>query len=540
MNSKKVLPPTSILRETTELSNSSPCTVKTAQGLSITYRDRFLLSSRYPVQNCQKILKTLPKEDFTLYLIPSPLFAYGLEEWSETWGKNNHGLIIELESVLKTFIPANLSSHFTILETLDNNALEEFFKRNPKENFKKVRMVSISGGLDLHLLEYENLRDLLELEVKLFWQNKSTLMVMGPLYLKNIFENLKALPSPKTIPVLSGTPLLLGAGESTEYLIPQIKAQRKNLYLVAVDTVLPVMRDAGITPDAVVVLEAQIYNLEDFVGIPWDEIHLWADLTAHPGTFRLPWKSQNVFLSDFAPLGLLQRIKALGIPCIPPRGSVGVAALELCLSLFSGPVGIIGLDFAFTPGKTHAKGAPALSCLLRKSNRLVSLETSPISQALPLPSSVNHQVTTPALKQYGHLAREICAASHRVKDLRPGGLDMGVNKSTWEDFLREGNEYYGSQKTFSVLKKDSPIPQEKITSFLGNERTILETLWQDFDALNQGKTPPDFMDHLVQADYLYVNFPDSGLPHWEPGFLSRVKASLAFYWRRLKTEEPKR
>lgn len=475
-----------------------------------------------------------------LYFLPSPLFAYHLSTWAESWGPGCHGIILELEPNLQDYTAPLPGGKFTRFTEFSEECITSFFLRHPPGSFRKVRMITLTAGTTLHREKYQAVNERLEAEITHHWQNRSTLMVMAPLYLKNLWRNLRILADRPLGGLPAGLPgplVVLGAGQSLEALLPELKMHRERLFLVAADTALPALRDAEIYPDAVTVLESQYHNLADFQGYPWGKTELWADLTAHPKTFRLPWKSLRVFLSRFSSAALIERLGALGVPLVPPRGSVGITALELALGATEGPVGLAGLDFSFRPGKSHTRGAPALTRRLILSERLVSLESPPEAGLVPLSGKDGGEdckiVTTKVLRSYGHSAAGLLEPHrHRVWDLRAGGMELGMTRGTladlWESH-RLGREEAPPGRMGETI---APLP---CAALLKREISLLNQLWVDFETLNRtGSLPQDFDKRLGKVDYLWVAFPDADhLDPMSPSSLARIKASLAFHWRYL-------
>ena len=57
-----------------------PLLVDTGKGFSIKWRNRFLYSSRDPLNGILRRVESLELQPDTLYLIPSPLLGYGIRE----------------------------------------------------------------------------------------------------------------------------------------------------------------------------------------------------------------------------------------------------------------------------------------------------------------------------------------------------------------------------------------------------------------------------------------------------------------------------
>lgn len=60
--------------------------------------------------------------------------------------------------------------------------------------------------------------------------------------------------------------LVVGAGESLEYCISDIKKHRESILILAVDTALSVLDLHHIKPDFIVAVDSQFYNFYDILG----------------------------------------------------------------------------------------------------------------------------------------------------------------------------------------------------------------------------------------------------------------------------------
>ena len=141
-----------------------------------------------------------------------------------------------------------------------------------------------------------------------------------------------------------------------------IQRNRSTLYVLAVDTALAALAQAGITADAVIVLESQYWIEQAFHGFRSSTIPVYADLTARHGAITLPGGPLSLFYTRFDQSSLLNRLESLSLlPLeIPRLGSVGLAALYIARYTASAqtPIFFTGLDFSWQSGFSHSQGAP--------------------------------------------------------------------------------------------------------------------------------------------------------------------------------------
>jgi hypothetical protein len=262
---------------------------------------------------------------------------------------------------------------------------------------------------------------------------------MSRLWLRNLFTNLPLLaePGPAPGPTAGQAPdparpiLVAGAGPSLETALPRIARVRGRLTLLAVDTALPAL--AGLEPDWVYALEAQHYNLEDFLPGRDPAQTLLCDLSSCPAVLRL-FPRRRAFSTRFHPLALFDRLQAAGLlpPELPPLGSVGVTAVQAALSLSTGPVLLAGLDFCYPQGRTHARGAPSHRRALAACSRLAPLGLGLLEALAARPrlrvrgKGGREYASDLVLRSYALQLGALARSSGRLFDLGAEGLETGA------------------------------------------------------------------------------------------------------------------
>ncbi|AHC14855.1 6-hydroxymethylpterin diphosphokinase MptE-like protein [Salinispira pacifica] len=266
------------------------------------------------------------------------------------------------------------------------------------------------------------------------WQNHSTSVHMAHLWIQNALRNVVHHPPAGRLEDLSSLfpysdIILCGASPGLETGIAEIRRlQRENArpIIAAVDTALPALLDSGIVPQIVFMLEAQFANMDDFICSGTRRILNDAgsivihDLFSHPPSVRL-FPRRMAYMSRFADTALFTRLPE-NIPRIPPLGSVGVAALYILLRYMNRRrIFISGLEFAFPPGKTHARGTPSHLRSLRSAGRFSP--AAAWSRQIPMckrNSRLSRQnpalFTTAVLESYAQRTAEIMQLYGRQSD----------------------------------------------------------------------------------------------------------------------------
>ncbi len=178
---------------------------------------------------------------------------------------------------------------------------------------------------------------------------------MGRLWLRNSLLNLLSFES-----VLAGEPcgadspiLIAASGPSLERHLPFIREKRDAFDLWALPSSLIALRNAGITPDMVVMTDPGHWSIShlDFTSV---HCPIAMPLSAARGTWRF---EAGVFLlaqPTFFEMDLLNRA-AVSAPRVPPNGTVAATALSLALERSRAKVILAGLDLCFLDILTHAR-----------------------------------------------------------------------------------------------------------------------------------------------------------------------------------------
>ena len=396
-----------------------------------------------------------------------------------------------------------------------------FLKKLPGWPFRRVEMPVLNGGYALNRSEYDRLREKLEQEIRILYQDKITMVYLARRWMKNLFTTFAAGTLPPSFRRLATNKpvVVVGAGESLEASLGELKQKRPGIYLLAVDTALPVLSAAGIIPDAAVVLESQFINMRDFYGVPLQNIDLIADLSAYPGVFRLPWRRRWAFFSRFAELVYIRtRIDPLltGYE-LPPYGSVGICAAAIAAEIGSSTIYLTGLDFAYRLGKSHARGTqfqieeqsgavrsrPAGSYRLFFQRPLMTIEGKGGKGREVLSDLI--------LLNYSLLLRRLAeegTGAGRYFDLNPGGLDLGIPHAP--SIVLE-TAPPPTAPGIPAREEEEPVWGKKL---IDEEILYLEELYRaGTEFLRSGVAAGAAWDAIEEHDYLYAHFPEQFPPH---------------------------
>ena len=163
------------------------------------------------------------------------------------------------------------------------------------------------------------------------------------------------------------------AGPSLSLQIPLIRKKRKDVFLIAVDTSLPCLLNAGITPDAVISIDCQHISYYHFMdGLPEDAL-LFLDL-ASPPLLASRSKKRRFFTSAHPLARYISQVWKALPELDTSGGNVTYAAVSLAEQLGAGEIELYGADFSYPGGVSYARGTYIYSLFAKRQNRLSPLE----------------------------------------------------------------------------------------------------------------------------------------------------------------------
>ena len=414
----------------------------------------------------------------------------------------------------------------------------------------------MSGGTFFYKTLYSQTALFSQNFIASFWKNRITLVKMGRLFCKNFFRNLREIPAEQSIPHCSPFFLrpfiVFGAGESTEtFLLSVSKKTLQKCTVLAVDAALPVLLKHKIQPDFIIAVESQLAIEKAYIGANKTKAAIISDLASRPAVLRHTKGRHLYFYSEFSESEFLKSAESKGIlPAkIPPLGSVGLTAVYLALFMrfdSNVPVFVTGLDFSYSLGFTHARGAPAHTARLISSNRFKPVENYDAAfkaDAKTVPGKNGTVITDTALKNYAALFVNYFKDSKKLYDAGFSGLNLSLPSVTTEQ-IENFCQPLGQKKEgeFDALyeqnKKNSSSSDIKIKTktYLLEEKNALlriKELLSKGEKAAPAPTPnlrAEIENLLSKREYLYLHFPDGY--RFEAGnlsFLKRISNEIDFF-----------
>lgn len=558
--------------------NQTPCAVQkieTSQGVSISYKEHLLYSKYNPSKNIIYAVDNLQLLPGTIILCFSPLLGYGLSELCNKIPENCLIVLCEAEKALYDFTVIEKTLKLTgerIIHCLPeqlNNLPLKLYDFATSGLYKRVIRLDMSAGVQFHKDYYDKLYAACSDSVMTFWKNRLTLTKFGRRYSKNLFENLHYLSASKAISDFFGKidrPIIVfGAGESTQkfidnVLLRQCVPRNDNLnelscnedfpfYILCADTVLQPLLKNGIRPDGVFVEEAQSVIVKAFTGTP-KSIHIFAGLSSIPNlVHRAGTENLSYFFTDYAKAAFIDNLKAQDFmpPANQPFGSVGLTAVYYALKFRRDeniPVYIAGLDFSYSIGLTHTKGALAHILRLIHANRLLPAQnyTSAFGHGTEKISGKNGQtlITSPTLKSYAEMFKSFFGKEKNLFDAGESGIYLGLPHADMDCLIidtpcKDRKDEVQDENHCEAAVRSNPLAKD-IDAYLANERKSLEYLRD----LLTGKTKlkeDELMSEITKIaaprEYLYLHFPDGYRFNTSQSFLNRIRTEIEFFLKYL-------
>ena len=548
-----------------EIINQKPCVVQkieTPQGFSVSYKGHLLYSKYNPSKNIITAVEKLNLISGTIILCISPVLGYGLNELKNKLPENCQIVLCEAEQALYDFYKAEGFKADGLIECAPSelSALPlKLYELAKSGQFKRVIKLDMSAGVQFNSDYYNKLFATCTDSVMTFWKNRITLTRFGRRYSKNLFENLHYLADSKPITdyfnSIDKPIIVFGAGESTQTFVNELLRRNStslrgqqpkqsiltNYYILCADTALQPLLKNGITPDGVFVEEAQSVIVKAFTGTPKDT-HIFAGLSSIPNiVHRAGAANISYFFTEYADGTFFDTLKSKNFmpPANKPFGSVGLTAVYYALKFRkdnSIPVYVTGLDFSYSSGITHTKGALAHILRLTNSNRL--LPVANYNAAFNYGSEKIQDktgqtaFTTVTLKSYAAMFNNFFAGIENLYDVGESGIKLDIPHKDIDCFVAST-----TRNDEVVLRhceaegRSNPFDNE-IKDFLATEHSALGYL-RDLLTGNTELTGEALLEDIKKTaaprEYLYLHFADGWQFSTNQSFLNRIRTEIDFF-----------
>ncbi len=492
-------------------------------GHTVVYAGRQFYDRNSPIKAAGERAQRSVIPPDSLVLVDSPLLGYGLDEILAKLTGRAWVLAVEYDQKLMALSLSHIGPgilrdpRIQVVRAESAEAVVSFLDRHGLRGVRRAVRVSLSGSGRLYPAFYRDVQHRVEATIQEYWQNRATLIRLGNTWIKNLIANLPEIDrarSPLDLHPFTAA-LVVGAGPSSERLYQLHRQVPANVAVFAVDTALPILEAAGIRCDVVVAVEAQWPNMLDFVGLARHPTNAFLDLTGLPATGRHLGDSwREFFLSRFANTRLVDRLQAAGVRTIPALGSVGIVTAYLARESGFRHVATVGFDFAYPPGKPHARGAPTHRRHLTRCCRTAPMPNYRIGAGhIRRPGKRGTSVNTDmVLSSYAGLMAELAGSFEVFLDCSETGLPLGVRTATHIDVALETLAEVPRDKPHDSPAREAPgpgttEPMHSATEIVAAEalrlRRLVDTLGGQPGTAAAEQTLPG-----GDLDYVTLAFPD--------------------------------
>ncbi|MCR5723959.1 MAG: DUF115 domain-containing protein [Treponema sp.] len=551
-------------------SANKPCLAQAGQGFSVLYNGRYLYSRYAPEKAAEQTVERLTLLPGSLIICASPVLWYGMSSLLQKLPEHCEILAVEKEQALYDLAeeqlrekPFSADSRLHLLSLAQESSAETnaFITRlvhfggsdksplPPLHTFRRAILVELSGGAFLHAELYSEVHRTAQNTIATWWKNRLTLVRFGRLYARNLFKNLShsehTLPFSSLVRNIQQPILVCGAGESAEETLKALNPQtRSSLYLIAVDAALPVVLSHGYSPDAVVAVESQLAIEKAYIGAAHTAPLLLCDAVSRPAVtvHTAPDGKVSYFLSAYTDARYLSVLRKKGLlpPEVPPLGSVGLTATYLALALRATQavlVFVTGLDFSYSAGKTHVRGAPAEKARLSSCTRLTTAANYAAAfkaDARAVPGKSGIVFTDTALSGYATQFCAYFAGTPNLFDAGTSGIPLNLPQVESRQLCEFLSNLPKNKAVLSAPEAGSDA-KERIHSYLKEETqalTRLKTLLIEGEKARDANmtVQEEIALILKDRDYLYLHFPDGyECRPADISFLKRVRSEIDFF-----------
>ena len=551
--------------------------MKTGEGFNVLntvfYKGKFLYSKYNPQKTILKTIQDLTIFPNSIILICSPVLWYGISELLEKLPQNCKIVAVEFDEKLyklakdeffKIKINENEKNKIKFFNSSEILELDDFIRKIVNSgDFKRILKINFSGGVQVENQKYEKLANGMQEIISVFWKNRITLQKMGRLFTKNTIRNLYSLKNNLQLSDVQNTIekniLVCAAGESLDYFFDWKKI-KDNFFIISVDAATKNLCSKHIIPNAIVALESQFAIQKSYIGLKnyfkQNEPIFFADISSRNEICNL-FTKKVFFLSKFSDCKFLNQLKNQNIvkDFVEPLGSVGLLAVYLALKLRKSEntkIFVLGLDFAFSKGKTHAKNTQASIQRFLENSKFSALEnlTACFSKdAFSFADKKNNLAfSNKALSSYANQFKTFFSNEKNLFDFGDFGIDLGLEHNfeiLQTETKNQKNKNFTNKNTFNkdfaekFLNQNSFISENlktKVDEFYSSE---IKSLKEALSLLKNGENSEfrnkkisldeQISELLAPRDYLYLHFPDGQKFHADESFLKRVRAEIVFF-----------
>lgn len=368
------------------------------------YNRKIYLHSRfYPTKEAEKYRDRFNPDKYDSLIVLGTGLGYHLIELQKVVARYNKIILIERIDDIETEIAKNnktqfLTQHQHIITFISGKTIREVLNTLSNEidfdNIKGLNIIDHAPSMRIFSKYYHDIREGIEGIIAKKSSNKVTKTTLGKLYMRNILLNMEKMLD--YIPVLSFSnkftefpSIVITTGPSLDNYIKDIKSFQQNVFIIAVDSALPVLRQQEIKPDLCVSIDPLHYINEHFLNNDRSYVPVFSISSNH----TLFAKHTGLLSLNSHPLAqLIEELFPATIGSInSATGSVAGDAIKLALVLGFNSIGLLGFDFSFPYYNIYARGTSyQIRYALYHQTRFHTVETSNLNYIMKSSRGYRH------------------------------------------------------------------------------------------------------------------------------------------------------
>jgi hypothetical protein len=197
------------------MSGEEPLLVHSDKGATVLYKGIALYPAENPLGAARAKARAAQLAPRSLVYIPSIGLGHGMAELLARLPESSAVLCVETDPRILALASAQglpRDERLIVLGTSDAEQIARVVRSLGLSRFRRVVEVPLSAGYRLDPGSYGGVRALLESLVRAYWQDAMTLIAMGSLWMRNLFENLAVLPGSRDFSCLATDAPVVVAG----------------------------------------------------------------------------------------------------------------------------------------------------------------------------------------------------------------------------------------------------------------------------------------------------------------------------------------
>jgi hypothetical protein len=309
----------------------------------------------------------LDPEKFDLLIVLGCGFGYSLIKLNKISDQFRSVIVIDVLPGIEGEIAKNLHTSFLLqrdnirfLTGMDINEIDESLSRIIDfDVIKGMQVIEHPQSLRIFPSYYDEVRSLIKRLIDKKAGDKATIKEFGNIFFRNALHNLVNFKSTFPVSVLAGRfsgrkAVIVSSAPSLEDNLYKLKKYSDDLYIIAVDSALPVLKSHGIKPDFVISIDPQPRIGEHFLGHEvFDALHIFSVVSPpelvkkYGGYISINSHPVSQIIDDMYP-GLIGSIDS-------STGSVAGDAVSFALVAGFEFIAMTGFDFSFSGNIIYAR-----------------------------------------------------------------------------------------------------------------------------------------------------------------------------------------